>query len=547
MAPSTLAASLVVAALLLQSHGVQSTTRTLQLHRNNTDISIKRNLHTHERHRRLDDGRYEVVPLNLGMGTHYTWIYAGTPPQRASVIVDTGSHQLAFPCKGCTGCGKHTDAPFDAAKSSTLTYPTCDEIGQEKAITCASCTDANTCVVSQMYSEGSSWKAVVVEDNVWLGDSAVSDVDNKFSTRYRFGCQNHETGLFTTQVADGIMGLSTKVPNVVKKLFLEDKINQNVFSLCFTPTGGAMTVGSHLNTAHLQENMTFAQVSFDSTGWYALEVRGIRIHGEDIHIDSPRLLNGGRKVIVDSGTTDSYLPAALNDEFNRVFKTVVGKEYITGGTEGYTKDEIELLPTIEYVLAGVDGNDVVMSIPPTRYLKKKAGRYFSTILLDEAGGGIVGASLMMHHEFVFDAERNRVGFAKANCEFEQMPTSDAVNEAVVETKGSHDEASIDEASEDDYPLVLTLGGVAIGLLFIVGIAVAVCKSKDPRWTQVNLDEFEEEEVELVTEKGAEDAAVEQGTVASYDTPPDVDDEFFNAQLEEAVDGVDKAVLHRMDV
>ncbi|RHY27621.1 hypothetical protein DYB32_007274 [Aphanomyces invadans] len=422
-----------------------------------------------------------------------------------------------------------------------------------------------------MYSEGSSWKAVVVEDNVWLGDSAVSDVDNKFSTRYRFGCQNHETGLFTTQVADGIMGLSTKgrcgrtidahdvalaVPNVVKKLFLEDKINQNVFSLCFTPTGGAMTVGSHLNTAHHQENMTFAQVSFDSTGWYALEVRGIRIHGEDIHIDSPRLLNGGRKVIVDSGTTDSYLPAALNDEFNRVFKTVVGKEYITGGTEGYTKDEIELLPTIEYVLAGrggvltpstrlmtmwdtgVDGNDVVMSIPPTRYLKKKAGRYFSTILLDEAGGGIVGASLMLHHEFVFDAERKR---------FEQMPTSDAVNEAVVETKGSHDEASIDEASEDDYPLVLTLGGVAIGLLFIVGIAVAVCKSKDPRWTQVNLDEFEEEEVELVTEKGAEDAAVEQGTVASYDTPPDVDDEFFNAQLEEAVDGVDKAVLHRMDV
>lgn len=32
--------------------------------------------------------------------THYTWVYAGTPPQRASVIVDTGSGILAFPCSG---------------------------------------------------------------------------------------------------------------------------------------------------------------------------------------------------------------------------------------------------------------------------------------------------------------------------------------------------------------------------------------------------------------------------------------------------------------
>lgn len=48
----------------------------------------------------------EQTPLFQGMGTHYSFIYVGTPPQRVSVIVDTGSHHTAFPCVGCK-CGNH--------------------------------------------------------------------------------------------------------------------------------------------------------------------------------------------------------------------------------------------------------------------------------------------------------------------------------------------------------------------------------------------------------------------------------------------------------
>ncbi len=45
-------------------------------------------------------------PLFRGQGTHYVFLWVGTPPQRVSVIVDTGSHHTAFPCVGCN-CGKH--------------------------------------------------------------------------------------------------------------------------------------------------------------------------------------------------------------------------------------------------------------------------------------------------------------------------------------------------------------------------------------------------------------------------------------------------------
>jgi hypothetical protein len=56
-------------------------------------------------HRALSDGS-EVAPLFQGRGIHYAFLWVGTPAQRVSVIMDTGSHHTAFPCQGCK-CGKH--------------------------------------------------------------------------------------------------------------------------------------------------------------------------------------------------------------------------------------------------------------------------------------------------------------------------------------------------------------------------------------------------------------------------------------------------------
>lgn len=61
----------------------------------------------------------DAVPLFIGTGTHYVNFFVGTPPQRVSVIVDTGSHYTAFPCTGCGGCGKHTDTYYKIGDSST--------------------------------------------------------------------------------------------------------------------------------------------------------------------------------------------------------------------------------------------------------------------------------------------------------------------------------------------------------------------------------------------------------------------------------------------
>lgn len=63
------------------------------------------------------------APSITGYGTHYAYAYVGSPPQRQSLIIDTGSHYTAFPCTGCKQCGEHTDAYFDVAKSKTANVP----------------------------------------------------------------------------------------------------------------------------------------------------------------------------------------------------------------------------------------------------------------------------------------------------------------------------------------------------------------------------------------------------------------------------------------
>eukprot|EP00559_Dactyliosolen_fragilissimus_P001921 CAMPEP_0184867248 /NCGR_PEP_ID=MMETSP0580-20130426/25638_1 /TAXON_ID=1118495 /ORGANISM="Dactyliosolen fragilissimus" /LENGTH=59 /DNA_ID=CAMNT_0027367403 /DNA_START=32 /DNA_END=208 /DNA_ORIENTATION=+ len=54
---------------------------------------------------------------------HNATIWVRTPtPQQKSVIVDTGSHYTAFPCKGCHNCREdnHTNAYFDPDASLTF-------------------------------------------------------------------------------------------------------------------------------------------------------------------------------------------------------------------------------------------------------------------------------------------------------------------------------------------------------------------------------------------------------------------------------------------
>ena len=427
---------------------------------------------------------YQAVPLSQGYGTHYVHMWVGSPvPQRQTVIVDTGSHFTAFPCVGCKKCGPehHTDPHFDPSESQSFYALPC---GKCHSSTVASChTPDNTCHFTQSYTEGSSWEAYQARDLVYCGGSdileAANPMDHQMTIPFMFGCLLSETGLFVTQLADGIMGMSAHETTLPKQLYNAQKLEHNVFAMCFRRelgtskrgvTAGSMTLGgvtSSLDTSP----MVYAK-NMQSYGWYTVFVKNIYIakrggssnfafptpNNPDIvkvPIDVAQV-NSGKGVIVDSGTTDTYLNVKIQKAFAKVWKQVTGMEY-THGPVYLTQSQLLRLPTILIQCAAAatdkdvfdDGTkttattksngqlpqqwvghagmldptspkDLILAIPATHYMEYSPALklYTSRLYFTETRGGVLGANAMQGHNVLFDWENGRVGFAESSCAYD---------------------------------------------------------------------------------------------------------------------------------
>ena len=104
----------------------------------------------------------------VNLGYYYTYLSLGTPPQKFSVIVDTGSSLTVVPCKGCRNCGNHMDPKWDYAASSTSRVLSCSDpecfVGGR-----GSCSSGTSCPFSVHYTEGSSLSGSTVADEACVG------------------------------------------------------------------------------------------------------------------------------------------------------------------------------------------------------------------------------------------------------------------------------------------------------------------------------------------------------------------------------------------
>jgi len=176
---------------------------------------------------------------------YYTDIMIGAPkPQLTSVIIDTGSRLLGFPCRNCVHCGKHMDPAFDVARSASARWLHCP----------ANCSNADrchsgVCTYEETYSEGSSIAGFWFDDVIQLGGAKSRNAP----IHAKLGCHVKENRLFYSQRANGIMGLApTSSPlngastTVLQEWFKDDEhVRANVFGICLATWGGRLTIGGY--------------------------------------------------------------------------------------------------------------------------------------------------------------------------------------------------------------------------------------------------------------------------------------------------------------
>lgn len=394
-------------------------------------------------------------PLYQGLGTHYVDLWIGTPSQRQTVIIDTGSGITAMPCSGCSDCGSgyHEDNFFMEEDSSTFSVLSCDNCSRSSH--CIS--GLNTCQLSVSYQEGSSWSAHEVSDKIYIGGPHEAPLDHPPNDAFNllFGCQTSITGLFKTQLADGIMGMNFDTLSFWKQAHDSGAIPNQAFSLCFTKGdgldigAGVMTLGGNNPALHTDSNMAFANF-VNGGSFFRVQIKKVYLRSnggtsviassenatvEQLDIDQSLLM--GLDVIVDSGTTSTYLARSLSAPFKAAWKEFTGHDWNSDEhLSSLTIEQASALPTIliqlhawqggeqnpaaEGVAASVDPsnpNDVLVAIPPSHYLTLSEGTFRTAIFFEGGYRSVLGANFMMGHDIYFDIDNTRMGFAESTCDY----------------------------------------------------------------------------------------------------------------------------------
>lgn len=189
---------------------------------------------------------------------------------------------------------------------------------------------------------------------------------------FPFGCVENETNLFYTQPANGILGFAPTSSNNSGFVSLAKEkglIKNKVFSLCLARNGGYITLGDYSNKYH---NGIPKFIPYYAGNMYKITLNSYQIDNSNSKI---KKIPTTYYTVIDSGTTLTYLPKSLNDDFineisNHCNKVDCHADIDTRGCfkikKNYNKEDVlKKLPKFKFILG--DGK-IEMTWLPINYI-----------------------------------------------------------------------------------------------------------------------------------------------------------------------------------
>jgi len=245
------------------------------------------------------------------------------------------------------------------------------------------------------------------------------------------------------------MARQTDKNSLLQTLVQAQAIDRAAFAMCMSQTGGTLSFGgsglARPDSKQLKnpeqyhiEPMYFSKLTGDH-GLYALELHNVYIGDYCITCDNTpdreanerhsRIMGtfqSGKGTLLDSGTTDTYFPRVADEIFQEVWKAKVGCKMES--KRRYTYLEFLKMPHISVVFYP----NATIVVPPSSYMEgvpmdtnatdpdvvipwKERRTLTMRLYMEETEGAVLGANFMYNYDVLYDLERNRVGFARANC------------------------------------------------------------------------------------------------------------------------------------
>lgn len=323
------------------------------------------------------------VPLTNFMNAQYFGeISIGTPPQKFTVIFDTGSSNLWVPSTHCSSIACFLHRRFDSSSSRTF-----KENGTEFAI---------------QYGSG-SLEGIISNDILKVGDISVTHQD--------FGESVKEPGLtFAFGRFDGIFGLAydrIAVKGVVPPFYHmvnRGILDSSIFSFWLSSNddgqdGGELVFGG-VDKSHYTGQIHWAPVRRQM--YWEVELEKVVFGDDEVEME-----NTG--AAIDTGTSLIAVPTVVSDLINKQ----IGAKKNFAGQYVIECDKVPSLPDFTMYFNGkpfkLTGDDYILKA------QSQCISAFMGLDIPEPLGPvwIIGDAFLRKYYTIYDLGNNRVGFAKS--------------------------------------------------------------------------------------------------------------------------------------
>lgn len=348
----------------------------------------------------------------------------GTPPQNFSMLVDTGSSNLAVAGSASAGASPYFRSSSSSSFSST-----------------------SNSAFSVSYIVG-SWSANRVRDVVQVFGSGIGAAPVEFASIYSSAnfyltssaipfqgilglgyrsialpASNPVTPLFDTWVAAGA------VANSFGMQLCDPSTKQTLGVVAVQPTPSYIDFGAGESDLADLSSGGFVYAPVVQATYYSVMVYDVALGGTSLGA-ACSLYNSPKPAIVDSGTTNLFLPQAAYSALTSmlssrlIFSSENVRTQFFAGTVClvFSSSLTASLPALTVTLAGASGSEFDLTIPAWRYLRVAqvndtlpAGSECRVFGVVASCTTILGAVAMTGYTVLFDRANARVGFARSTC------------------------------------------------------------------------------------------------------------------------------------
>jgi hypothetical protein len=332
----------------------------------------------------------------------------------------------------------------------------------------ASICGVGKCKLSVNYDEGSKWEGYKASDNIMVGGLKINSVDKAKDytiSNFEFGCQQSNTGEFKSQLANGVLSMSRDNASLPKQLRKKNITKNNLFAMCMRSGGGILTIGGVDSKINKKNSFVeYVVMTPSKDNYYTVKVQDISFRSKNTSMPVISLrnqnknldfVNNGTGAILDSATSDIFLPMAYKVVFNTAIKKFTGKnlnELATNKGFSLTPEQYGSLPDIIIKLQGKTKDSVDITIPYFDYIIFDSIKdiYKLKVYFKLQNGAILGMYYIFHHylsifinyiilfikyiyynhvkgenffnrkNIIFDSNNQRIGIVNSDCIYENF-------------------------------------------------------------------------------------------------------------------------------